>query len=220
MTKSAANVSQIYNTVTASVFDLTLIDNTGSKQSLNLVDDTALVIYANPNAVAGNLVSDSLLICIGSHATLHAQYVADISSLKWYRNSSVFTVTTSYDTIKTVTQAGTYYIKATNYFGIQSISDSITIATHDCNATSIYRLNNNDLEIQIFPNPAYDKLFIQTNGIELEQINIYNTTGSLVMAVQPATRNAQLETVNLASGVYIAEIKTKEGSVRKRWVKM
>ena len=220
LTKTAANVSQIYNSVTASVFDLNLIDNKGSKQILNLVGDTALVIYANPNAVAGSLVSDSLLICIGSHATLHAQYVADISSLKWYRNSSVFTVTTSYDTIKTVTQAGTYYIKATNYFGIQSISDSVVITTHDCNATSIGALINDDSEIRVYPNPASAQFFIQTNGIEIEQVNIYNTTGMLMQSARPQTVNFKLETGNLASGVYIAEIRTKEASVRRRWLKM
>ncbi|MCX6197876.1 MAG: PKD domain-containing protein [Bacteroidetes bacterium] len=74
-------------------------------------------------------------------------------------------------------------------------------------------------QFAIFPNPTSDKLFIQTNGIELEQINIYNTTGSLVMAAASLI-NHQLSIINLPSGVYIAEIKTKEGSVRKRWIKM
>ncbi len=76
-----------------------------------------------------------------------------------------------------------------------------------------------NLDLTIYPNPANDKLFTETNGTEIEQVNIYNTTGSLVMAASSII-NHQLSIENLATGVYIAEIKTKEGSVRKRWVKM
>ncbi len=74
-------------------------------------------------------------------------------------------------------------------------------------------------EIQLYPNPAADKLFIQTNGAEIEQINIYNTTGSLVMGAGFILNN-QVSIINLANGVYIAQIKTKDGIVMKRWVKM
>ena len=71
----------------------------------------------------------------------------------------------------------------------------------------------------LYPNPASTQLFIQTSGTAIEQVNIYNTTGSLVMGAASLV-NYQLSIVNLPNGVYIAEIKTKEGSVRKRWVKM
>lgn len=73
--------------------------------------------------------------------------------------------------------------------------------------------------MNIYPNPASAQLFIQTSGTAIEQVNIYNTTGSLVMSAASIINN-HLSIVNLANGVYIAEIKTKEGSVRKRWVKM
>lgn len=76
-----------------------------------------------------------------------------------------------------------------------------------------------DLQIQLYPNPANTQLFIETSGAEVEQVNIYNSTGSLVKAAASIT-NHQLSIENLAAGLYIAEIKTKERSTRKRWVKM
>ena len=72
---------------------------------------------------------------------------------------------------------------------------------------------------KLYPNPANDQLFIQS-AEEVKQINIYNTTGELVMAVLPSTVNCQLSTASLANGVYIAEIKTKDAMVKRRWVKM
>ena len=76
-------------------------------------------------------------------------------------------------------------------------------------------------QFTLFPNPATTQLSIQTSGTAIEQVNIYNTTGSLVLSALGSTIvNSQLSIVHLPSGVYIADIKTKEGSARKRWVKM
>ncbi len=73
--------------------------------------------------------------------------------------------------------------------------------------------------VSLYPNPANDRLFIQTNGLEVEQINIYNTTGSLAMSAASIINN-QLSIINLPTGIYIAEIISKEASVRKRFMKM
>ncbi len=71
----------------------------------------------------------------------------------------------------------------------------------------------------IYPNPATNQLFIQTNGTAISEVNIYNTTGSLVSQTkQPQTKSIDIS--QLANGVYIAEVKTKEASVMRRWVKM
>ena len=76
-----------------------------------------------------------------------------------------------------------------------------------------------ETEISLYPNPATNQLFIQTNGVAVSEINIYNTTGSLVnQTKQPQTKSIDIS--QLANGVYIAEIKTKEGSAMRRWVKM
>lgn len=71
----------------------------------------------------------------------------------------------------------------------------------------------------IFPNPANTQLFIETDGVTVEQLNIYNTSGILVSQTKQP-QNKSIDISQLATGVYIAEIKTKELSVKRRWVKM
>ncbi len=105
------------------------------------------------------------------------------------------------------------------YFDFNAPVVTNTTSNTITTATSIKALSEEPLAFSIYPNPASTQLFIQTNGTAIEQVNIYNTTGSLVMAAASLVNN-QLSIVNLANGVYIAEIKTKDGSVRKRWVKM
>ncbi|MCX6199822.1 MAG: T9SS type A sorting domain-containing protein [Bacteroidetes bacterium] len=84
-------------------------------------------------------------------------------------------------------------------------------------------------QIALYPNPATNQLFIETNGTPVEEINIYNTTGSLVSQTkQPQSKSIDIS--QLAQGVYVAEINfacrscaeagTKEASVKRRWVKM
>ncbi len=83
-------------------------------------------------------------------------------------------------------------------------------------------INENSTAAQtftLFPNPATSELFIKTNGEEINQINIYNMLGERVMAVQSSIFNLQFSIAALPSGVYIAELRTKDTSVKKMWVK-
>lgn len=73
--------------------------------------------------------------------------------------------------------------------------------------------------VSLYPNPSNNKLFIETTGLEVEGINIYNTNGSLVGQTKQL-QNKNIDISQLANGVYIAEIKMKEASVKKRFVKM
>ncbi len=79
--------------------------------------------------------------------------------------------------------------------------------------------NKLEAAIMLYPNPANDELFIETNGQELMEINIYNTNGSLVSQTKQV-QNKHVDINQLAKGVYIAEIKMKDGIARKRFVKM
>ncbi|MBP6731872.1 MAG: T9SS type A sorting domain-containing protein [Chitinophagales bacterium] len=84
--------------------------------------------------------------------------------------------------------------------------------------TSVSQLQQN-LSVTIFPNPANDQLHVYCEEETIEAICIFNTTGQLLLQTQKPANNT-IDISNLTSGVYIAEIKTKAGSVMKRWVKM
>lgn len=75
-------------------------------------------------------------------------------------------------------------------------------------------------ELLLYPNPATTQLIIESQDLEITEVNIYNATGSLMMAVHLNNKYYLLNTEALVPGIYIAEIKTQQGSVRKRWVKM
>ncbi len=73
--------------------------------------------------------------------------------------------------------------------------------------------------IHIFPNPATEKLFITAEETILTEVIIYNINGSVINRYATSQTNS-IDISLLKTGVYIAEVKTKEVSVRKRWVKM
>lgn len=71
----------------------------------------------------------------------------------------------------------------------------------------------------LYPNPTADKLFIQVNDVEIGEVNIYNATGYLVSQTKQSKTN-YVDVSQFANGVYIAEIKTKDESIKRMWVKM
>ncbi len=75
------------------------------------------------------------------------------------------------------------------------------------------------IQLSIYPNPASNQLFIRSNEFEVQQVNLYNENGALVSQTNLAS-NKTLDISELPIGIYIAEIKTKDQSVKKRFVKM
>ena len=81
--------------------------------------------------------------------------------------------------------------------------------------TSFYKVSKN--ELSLYPNPATNRLQIQSGGLPVSGVNIYNSSGQLVMQ-----QNNALQSVDIAPlprGLYIAEVITPQGNMRKRWVK-
>ena len=71
----------------------------------------------------------------------------------------------------------------------------------------------------IFPNPANDKLYIETE-VEIEEVVVYTITG--VIAGQQSTVNSQQSTIDVADlsdGIYFVKIVTDNGDIVKRFVK-
>lgn len=77
----------------------------------------------------------------------------------------------------------------------------------------------NEFSVNVYPNPATDKLFMETNGLSVTEISIYNLAGSLVLKDKLSKTNT-IDISQLISGVYIAEITYKEKSARRKFVKM
>ncbi len=72
---------------------------------------------------------------------------------------------------------------------------------------------------RVYPNPAYDVLNVETDGMAIASYTITNSVGSVVLA---NTINNRLTPVNikaLPSGLYFINLKGVEGTVVRRFVK-
>ncbi len=70
----------------------------------------------------------------------------------------------------------------------------------------------------IYPNPANDKLYIETE-IEIEEVAVYDVYGRQQMLSAVSGQISVIDVANLNSGVYFVKIVTNEGDVVKRFVK-
>lgn len=75
---------------------------------------------------------------------------------------------------------------------------------------------NSGFSIYLYPNPATDLLYIQTEGIQPQTTHIYNVSGQLVSATPFAP---QIDVSALSAGVYVVEVSAAEGTARRRFVK-
>ena len=67
---------------------------------------------------------------------------------------------------------------------------------------------NKDSEISIYPNPVRDRVIIE--GIEVVEIQVYNTLGQVVKTVRGTN---EINVAGLAEGVYMLRIRDKEGRI-------
>jgi WD40 repeat protein len=73
--------------------------------------------------------------------------------------------------------------------------------------------------VNIYPNPAREFINIESKGISIEMLNLYDLNGQLLLNKQIAESKTQLVLTNLNPGIYILKIKTKSGTAIKRIVK-
>ncbi len=89
--------------------------------------------------------------------------------------------------------------------------------------TTIQESKEDLVDVVLYPNPVSNFLFIETETLLLQQMNIYNTAGILVNK----TREHFIDVSSLAAGFYLAEIKLtdektgmKDLCLKKKFVKM
>ena len=71
--------------------------------------------------------------------------------------------------------------------------------------------------VNVFPNPATTMLYIQTNHLQVNHIDLSDVTGRVLYAesVSPQS-NYKLDIQSLSKGVYNLKMQTTEGIVTKR----
>ena len=76
---------------------------------------------------------------------------------------------------------------------------------------------NLENEAQVYPNPANDYLFIETETLILQNIQIFNQLGQLVDSKKiPNQKQFQINIENLPHGIYFTKINTNKGILTKK----
>jgi hypothetical protein len=75
-------------------------------------------------------------------------------------------------------------------------------------------VGQNEIEFSIYPNPVANILTVEIN--QFESLEIYNTQGQLLLTSSNKVNNLAY----LPKGVYIASVKTTQGIVKKRIIKI
>ena len=116
--------------------------------------------------------------------------------------------------------SGTYYytVTVTDLFGCTGTSDTTTINIDICNAVPS---NENEISLDVYPVPAHDELQIifHGNANEEKQIEIYSAEGKLVFTALTAGDHFSTDLRNLTEGIYLLEVKCREGILTKKIIK-
>lgn len=129
---------------------------------------------------------------------------------------------------KTYTYTVPETVKATDLFMIAFVAEY----NNDVNARTILNTNEvklanvveidptsieeaTDVAFSVYPNPATDYAMISSNAT-IKEVAIVNTLGQVVATFTANAENVQINTQDLAKGVYMVSITTTEGSAVKK----
>ena len=83
------------------------------------------------------------------------------------------------------------------------------------NATGMQSINV--LKLQVYPNPAKDKLIIESGGLLITKLDITDLSGRTLMSL--ISPMSQLNIANLSRGNYLLKVTTENGAVVKKFIK-
>lgn len=157
-----------------------------------------ITVYQNPNIPTVTTTGNNLSCSIAG-------------GYQWYLNNVMINGATSQTYL--ATQSGNYSVVITDNNGCEATSNQVNVLVSEINETLDEVLRS------VYPNPASNELFLQTNSREIQQVNIYTTTGALISQTkQPQSKSIDIS--EFPTGIYVAEIITKDATVRRRWVKI
>jgi hypothetical protein len=193
-----------------------------NRSSLNVDEDAGtVVLYVKKNVVSVNPVSVSVALDGASSATAGADFTftpAVVTFPAGVNDSIAVPVTIIDDTAPEQDE--------TVIISLSSPTNGATLGTPSL--TTIVIKTNDGLGIEnaenhanfvLYPNPADDVLHIQSE-IKIEKIMIHHLSGILVDSFNPMNENQlQINTSNLASGIYVISIQAESIFNKKLFIK-
>ncbi|MGC4103417.1 S8 family serine peptidase [Ferruginibacter sp.] len=130
--------------------------------------------------------------------------------------TSLFTVpaTAVIASEKNYSKIHAFPVDGINYYRVKQVDMD---GRYSYSKTASVKVNNPN-SITIKPNPASSFAVIQSSSV-IKRIQLYSSTGQLMLSVIPSTVSYELPLQNLASGQYIIKIETKDGVTNKKLTK-
>ncbi|TAE86999.1 MAG: T9SS C-terminal target domain-containing protein [Bacteroidetes bacterium] len=97
-------------------------------------------------------------------------------------------------------------------------NDTFTLSAKGWN-TSVSKVHNQPLKLEVFPNPASSVLNVTYNASNVKAIKIFNMLGSLVYAGSYTGGQKQIDIKQLNSGKYFIQVITDDNVVSKTFIK-
>jgi PKD repeat protein len=190
-TSSNQNPTQICYQDTGN-YSVTLI-TTNSYGSDTIIYTNLITVFPNPPIPIITINGDT----ISSSTALGNQ---------WYLDGTIISGAIQ-DTL-VIQQSGWYLVSVTDSNGCSSFSDSVFISP-----VNISELSSNT-QFSIYPIPVTDKLNVTINNKELSVIILYDIASRKIMQ-QKFTNSVSLNTEELAKGLYIYEVRDRNGLCKK-----
>jgi len=113
---------------------------------------------------------------------------------------------------------GTFYLNLTDTEYSEWTKTKLKEAINNI-ATNTESINLAEF-INIFPNPVGDNIYIQSESLTIQNIQVYNSVGDLVLALNGLETDYQKIIISqLRSGFYLLEINMLEGTAYKKVLK-
>ena len=97
-----------------------------------------------------------------------------------------------------------------------NVTDMFWLDLDDINITGVVGIDNHDMNVSVYPNPANNVLNINANS-NINRVEVYNMMGQMVGMYEANDMNTQISTTALANGVYTVRIATENGTSTQKF---
>lgn len=177
-----------------------------------LVQPDGKIILAGHGDAGGFTLEDFILVRLNSNGTID----------NTFGNNGIVTTDLDNNTIDNLSgicfqNDGKLLAGGTARIGFTSIEIGVTRYNNDA-SLSIDNFEE-PFEVAIMPNPSSTQITVKLKGKQSEQINIYDYSGQLLKIINQPVDNT-IDVSDMASGIYLAEVKVDGLLQRVKWVKM
>lgn len=128
-------------------------------------------------------------------------------SYQWYLNGNAINGATS--STYQATQNGVYYLEVTYDYGC-AVSNNQTLGSSE--------LIELEFQTKLFPNPAKDHLFIESN-LQIVNVAVLDINGRMIFEKNDGSTIHSIDISNLKRGIYLVVITDGANGITKRFIK-